>query len=55
MIVKESQKHGDIRRGVEPKTVATLIVASLEVALIIEPLAAIRTASTRSMLPEPLS
>jgi TetR/AcrR family transcriptional repressor of nem operon len=32
-IVKEAQEHGEIRRDVDPKTVATLIVASLEGAL----------------------
>jgi TetR/AcrR family transcriptional regulator, transcriptional repressor for nem operon len=34
-IVKEAQEHGDIRQDVDPKTVATLIVASLEGALMI--------------------
>jgi hypothetical protein len=32
-IVKEAQEHGEIRRDVDPKTDATLIVASLEGAL----------------------
>jgi TetR/AcrR family transcriptional repressor of nem operon len=34
-IVKEAQEHGHIRREVDPKRVATLIVASLEGALMI--------------------
>jgi TetR/AcrR family transcriptional repressor of nem operon len=32
-IVEQGQEHGEIRRSVDPKTVATLIVASLEGAL----------------------
>jgi TetR/AcrR family transcriptional regulator, transcriptional repressor for nem operon len=34
-IVKEAQEHGEIREDVDPKTVATLIVASLEGALMV--------------------
>jgi len=33
VIVEEAQKHGDTRRGVDAKAVATLIVAALEGAL----------------------
>jgi TetR/AcrR family transcriptional repressor of nem operon len=32
-IVKEAVKHGEIRPGVDPKTVATLVISSLEGAL----------------------
>ncbi|MBV8827944.1 MAG: TetR/AcrR family transcriptional regulator [Acidobacteriaceae bacterium] len=32
-IVKEAQQHGEMRQDVDPKTVATLIIASLEGAL----------------------
>ena len=34
-IVKEAQEHGEIRQDVDPKTVATVIIASLEGALMI--------------------